>query len=243
MAEAVRSFSRTPASTCKKRARSLSCPTSSCSAWLPTRRDHEAHKEDDPNARHRVLVGGFLAALAGPLVAGTRTDNVVHRFSDGQAVGASAATLVTGPSGATLSLRTAELDRGAYTVWWVVFNQPEHCTDPFDPAFECGSGDLFAPGVDASVLYAAGNVVGGSGRTGFGARLGVDDDREALFGPGLTNPTQGEIHVVVRTHGPVIAALVDEQIHSFNGGCDPRQPNEGMCEDMQFTAFRQRPAP
>lgn len=184
----------------------------------------------------------LVAGLAGPVAADGPIHNQVYRFSDGQAVATSAATLVTNPSGATLTARTAELARGAYTVWWVVFNHPEHCTDPFDAAFECGSGDLFAPGVDASVLYATGNVVGGSGRTGFGARLRVGDDSGALFGPGLTNPTQAEIHAVVRTHGPVIPGMVEEQIHTFNGGCDPGQPNEGQCEDLQFTAFRQRPA-
>lgn len=61
-----------------------------------------------------------------------------------------------------------------------------------------------------------------------------------MFGRGLTNPTQAEIHAVVRTHGPVIPGMVDEQIHTFNGGCDPGQPNEGQCQDLQFTAFRQR---
>jgi hypothetical protein len=188
-----------------------------------------------------VLAGSvLLAALVGPVAAGTRSDNVVHRFSDGQGVAGSAATLVTNPSGATLSLRTAELEPGAYTIWWVVFNHAEHCTDRFDEGFECGPGDLFAPGVNASVLFAAGNVIGGSGRAGFGARLRTGDDSAALFGPGLTRPTQAEIHAVVRTHGPVIPGMVDEQIHTFNGGCDPGQPNEGHCQDLQFTAFRQR---
>ncbi|HVL97723.1 MAG TPA: hypothetical protein VM324_00305 [Egibacteraceae bacterium] len=187
-----------------------------------------------------LVLALLLAALAGPVAAGARSDNVFFRFSDGQAVSSSAASLVTNAAGATMSLRTAELDRGAYTIWWVVFNHPQHCTDPFDPAFECGPGDLFASGVDASVLYAAGNVVGGSGRAGFGARLRTGDDSEALFGPGLTNPTQAEIHAVVRTHGPLIPGMVEEQIHTFNGGCHPGQPNEGQCQDLQFTAFRQR---
>jgi hypothetical protein len=99
-------------------------------------------------------------------------------------------------------------------VWWVVFNHPEHCADPFDPGFECGAGDLFAPGVDASVRCAAANVVGRSVRAGFGARPRTGDDREALTGLGLTNPTQAEIHAVVRTHGPDIPELVHEQIRS-----------------------------
>lgn len=96
----------------------------------------------------------------------------------------------------------------------MVFNHPEHCADPFDPGFECGAGDLFAPGVDASVRCAAANVVGRSVRAGFGARPRTGDDREALTGLGLTNPTQAEIHAVVRTHGPDIPELVHEQIRS-----------------------------
>lgn len=74
--------------------------------------------------------------------------------------------------------------------------------------------DLFAPGVDASVRCAAANVVGRSVRAGFGARPRTGDDREALTGLGLTNPTQAEIHAVVRTHGPDIPELVHEQIRS-----------------------------
>lgn len=182
----------------------------------------------------------LLGALAGPAGAGARVDNLVYRFADGQAVAGSAATLVTNHAGATLSLRTAELDRGAYTIWWVVFNNPENCTDPFDPSFECGPGDLSSAAVKPSVLYATGNVVGGSGRAGFGARLRTGDAAQALFGEGLTNPTQAEIHAVVRTHGPVIPGMVDQQISTFNGGCEEGEPNDGLCDDLQFTAFRQR---
>lgn len=187
-------------------------------------------------------IGLAVALLAAPAAASPGTENTLYRFVDGQPVATSAASLRTNASGATMSLRTAELDRGAYTVWWVVFNHPEHCTDPYSPDIECGEGDLFAEAVQASVLYATGNVVGGSGRSGFGAHLKTDDTSSALFGPGLTNPTQAEIHAVLRTHGPVIPGMVHEQTHSFNGGCEPGDPNEGLCDDLQFTTFRQRAA-
>ncbi|MDQ3972803.1 MAG: hypothetical protein M3276_00350 [Actinomycetota bacterium] len=115
----------------------------------------------------------------------------------------SAATLVTNPQGAIFSLRTAELQRAAYTVWWEVFDHPEHRTDPFDAAFECGPGD----------------------------------HSDALLGPGLTNPMPAEIHAVVRTHGPVIPGMVDEQIHTFQ-----RPDRESTRSSSRTTCTEGRPA-
>ena len=42
---------------------------------------------------------------------------------------------------------------------------------------------------------------------------------DVLIGDGLTNPEGAEIHLVLRYHGPKIQGHVDEQIHTFAGGC------------------------
>lgn len=93
---------------------------------------------------------------------------------------------------------------------------------------------------DFNLVYAAGNVTVGSGRSSYGARLNFGDDSGALFGPGLLRPRTAEIHVVIRTHGPAIPGMVREQISTFNGGCEDGQPNEGLCDDVQFGVFLQR---
>lgn len=192
-----------------------------------------------------LCVSGLIAATPG--VAGAepskRFSSGVFRFSDGGAVGAGAARLVTNDAGATISVRTAELAAEPHTVWWVVFNHPEHCADPFAPGFQCGPGDLPFNGGDArvefSLLYAAGNVVGNSGHAGFGGHLRTGDVSDATVGKGLVHPRGAEIHLVIRTHGPTIPHMVSEQIHTFNGGCEVGEPNQGLCQDVQFAAFAQ----
>lgn len=81
-----------------------------------------------------------------------------------------------------------------------------------------------------SVLYAAGHVVGGSGRATFSGRLATGDTDGALWGPGLVNPTTAEIHLVVRDHGP--KGDTNEQIRSF-GACNP------TCTDIQISPHAQ----
>jgi hypothetical protein len=116
---------------------------------------------------------GLVASATGVVGAqpSNHAANGVFRFSDGGAVATGAARLVTNDAGATVSVRTAELAAEPHTAWWVVFNHPEHCTDPFAGGFQCGPGDLpFLGGhrdVEFSLLYAAGN--GRSGHAGFGA--------------------------------------------------------------------------
>lgn len=122
-------------------------------------------------------------------------------------------------------------DLTAATIWWVIFNEPDACaTSP------CGLGDLGVPAVQADVLYAAGRVVGGGNPAEFEARLAPGETDGSIFPllglpvSGLLNPMGAEVHLVVRTHGPAIADLVEQQIGTFNGGCPPN-----TCEDIQFS--------
>lgn len=139
------------------------------------------------------------------------------------------AVLERNEDGVELTLDT-DLPPGAYTVWWVVFNNPEFCVDG------CGSDDFERPEVDASSFWATGEVVGDEGGITFNAQilegeLPTGSDQVTL-GDGLEDSFSAEIHPIVRTHGSVIPGLEEEQISTFNGGCPPNE-----CENVQFAVF------
>lgn len=141
-------------------------------------------------------------------------------------------SLTTNASGATVTLHTSGLDAGhAITVWWVVFNNPGACNAGHF-GFRCGPGDLANAAAEPSVLYAAGHVIGSGDSTDFGAHLSRDDTSQALFGPGLINPTGADIHLVVHDHGPADPTLLPAQIHSFDV-CNTQ------CHDVQVSVHEQ----
>jgi hypothetical protein len=148
----------------------------------------------------------------------------VRRFSDNSVVAGAQSTLMRNDNGVRMTVHTSDLDPGAaYTVWWVIFNNPAAC------GVACMEDDLGNPAVEASVVFAAGHVLPPTGRGNFAAHIQVGDTTGALFGPGLQNPRTAEIHLVMRSHGAPIPGLVHEQISSFGGGC-----GVNVCEDRQF---------
>lgn len=165
---------------------------------------------------------------------GSRTTTSVHWLSNLAEVEGGSATLVRSGEGVSYNLRTSGLtSRDAVTNWWVIFNHPSACTNPINEIGSlCGLDDLFGVGVDASVLFATGHVVGNGNHANFAAHLLVGDTDGALFGPGLTNPEGAEVHIIVRTHGEMIPELVAGQISSVDVACDIN-----VCEDLQAAAF------
>lgn len=167
--------------------------------------------------------------------------------TDGVAVGTSTITRTTG--GVSIVNHTTGLTSGdAVTNWFVVFNNPEACIVPG----ECSDADLVAfvgsldpenpdaaqnpVGID--VLFATGHVVNGN-RTSFAAHLAVGDTSGSLFGPfsvGLQDPFKAEVHSIVRTHGPAIPGIVNAQIRTVEGGCDP--DTDEPCEDVQAAVHK-----
>lgn len=138
-------------------------------------------------------------------------------------------SLVRNDGGVAMTIHTTGLPaNSADTVWWVVFNQPQHC---HYGAFglRCGLGDLFnSPAAQPSVMYATGHVLGSDGVGAFGGHLRVDETGGCVAASipphfpcnaGLTNPLGADVHLVIRTHGDPIPGLVHEQISSFDGGC------------------------
>ena len=114
----------------------------------------------------------------------------------------------------------------AYTVWWVVWNNPEFC----DGA--CDDPDVGNTDVKAEIIYATGSVAGGT-QGNFGATLKERDAAGSInsefFGlssyGGLADAMKAEVHVVLRSHGPAIPGHENEQITTYAGGCNPDDPN------------------
>jgi hypothetical protein len=121
------------------------------------------------------------------------------------------ATLLRNKNGVTVNIKTSELlPGGAYTVWFIIFDAP----------------DVF---VDA--LYATGHVIGNNGDGNFSAHLSEGDVSGSIAtGVGLTDAEHQGVHMVIRSHGPAIPGVIDDQIHTVAGGCNP-------CTDEQSAIF------
>jgi hypothetical protein len=157
-----------------------------------------------------------------------QTSNAISLVTRAPAAGAGA--LYRTAQGVRMSLSTSGLDSSAaYTVWWVVFNNPSAC------AAQCGAPDLGNPAVRASALYATGFISGRDGAVNVAAQLdagtppkGID----VLLGKGLEagNGFGAEIHLVVRAHGAPIPGQVAKQISTFDPSCT-------TCSDQQAVPF------
>jgi hypothetical protein len=154
------------------------------------------------------------------------------------------AKLVRSSNGPMIEIKTTELGEDvAYTVWWIIFNNPEECDDD-----GCNASDFGNPKVEASVVYATGRMTDAEweGKGTFRAFLPVGLNRlnrtaagreRQRFGPSLQNPWKAEIHFIIRCHGPIndddTAADILEKISTVNGGC----PGGIGCFDAQAGAF------
>jgi hypothetical protein len=141
-------------------------------------------------------------------------------------------------------------------MWVVYFSDSTQCEDRGTGNAGCNGEDLeFAGG---GVVFGNGQVVGGSGKATFTARMNTGDGIISFpppppFGFDLYEAgDNNEFHVVIRSHGPKIAGEVGEQIHTFNGGCTtqvgppPENPGDfdfpvpaapGECGDVQLYVF------
>jgi len=136
-----------------------------------------------------------------------------------------------------LTVSTSGLEpKTGYTIWWIVFNNPQACTDN-----ECGEGDLGNAAANPAVYYAGGFVTGtdGTGHVDVHTASGpIPVGAEDLLGTGIGlhagNGFGAEIHFVVRNHGKLVIGSVDAQIGSFAGLCGP---DLAGCFDEQFAVF------
>lgn len=125
-----------------------------------------------------------------------------------------------------VTLTTTGLPPGAYTLWWVAFNKPQHCQAPAGlEAARCSSPDLLNVDAEPAVFGSGiGGVIGDEGVALFNACVSEHEfPADVLLGPGLTRTRHAEIHVALRYHcgAPELSnpRLLGEQISRFGGGC------------------------
>jgi hypothetical protein len=177
--------------------------------------------------RTRPIVTGLtLVALSSLLLAGTATARADRQVTalmwhaqtgmSGPVAPGAEATLIRRDGGVSFSITTSQLRPGhAYTVWFVVVNNPATCT-----ASPCSGPDiLLNPATDAQVTYGAGHVSGASGRAGFAGSFRVGGLDGWLAGGGLHDPGGAEIQLVINDHGPKLQGYMPGMIQTYRTGC------------------------
>ena len=123
----------------------------------------------------------------------------------------------------TATLETTGLIAGhAYTLWVLVFNQPENCGGS-----PCALSDLKNVPAKAEMLGGSGLVADMNGKGTFSCNImendGTSSINDSLGMPidvgGIWDAQTAEVHLIVRSHGPAISGQVIEQISSYGGGC------------------------
>lgn len=137
----------------------------------------------------------------------------------------------------------------AYTLWWVIFSEPENCSDGM-----CGDDDIFNNPADhsqglnvpqiqkvkISALTGGGAVANPAGRWKLDTSLTEGElptgERQILLaahenaiftipgaGKGLRDAEDAEIHLVLLDHGPAHEdpELLEQQLTEFLGACNP----------------------
>ncbi len=133
------------------------------------------------------------------------------------------ATLVRRPDAVRYRIRTTNLTPGnAYTVWFVVINDPAVCSDA-----PCTAVQLIEdPAVDAQVTWGKAGAIGSpAGTARFGARIEAGPLLDGwLEVQGLDDPMGAEIHLVINDHGPLVRNLRSEMLSTYRAGCSDDSP-------------------
>ncbi len=178
-----------------------------------------------------LLTAALIVQGARPVQAGSPKTSIepLRVFMVGSVIPGTGSILVRTNEGVGATLHTFGLVPGnAYSFWLGVFNNPKECaTTP------CSGADLPNPDVQGVVLWGSGQIAGEDGTADFGTFRAVGDTSGKAVGPpgtaeALERPFKAEIHLVVRSHGPVIPAMLSDQLSTFNGGCPPN-----MCANVQ----------
>ena len=201
-----------------------------------------------------IALAAGLSVLSSAQAADDPIQSNVMNFADGSVIPEAEANLRRMDHGVAAEMNTVGLRPGhAVTLWWVVFNEPRNCSNN-----ACGDDDVFlmnpdgsfvempdgsepinAAGLEAaqiSLMYADGHVIDVHGRAQYQARLPVGDTSSAIFGPGLIDPANAEVHLILRDHGRPRPGQLDDMIYTMNGGCSERWPNL-PCENVQVSVF------
>lgn len=189
----------------------------------------------------------IFAFAADSFAQDTRSGNVktgivkVHVFGSTAVIPQAGASLSRNNDGVFATISTSSLTPGnVVTLWWAVFNNPEHCATP-----GCGAADLNNPLVNGSAQYGGGAIVGANGRADFSGYLNEGDNTGFTIlppFPNMPNPSPGivdaktaVIHLVIRNHGAASAdpVVLAQQLTTFLGGCSMTNP----CANIQAAQF------
>lgn len=155
-------------------------------------------------------------------------------------------TLLRGENAMNAKFETSGLEPGyAYTLWWGIINQPENCNDT-----PCSLADLANSEIKADFLFVSGRVADESGTAIFSGSLLENDGSTSVNDQlglpidvgGLLDAQKAQIQLLLRSHGPAVSGMVDDQISTYGGGCtDFLAPfseipdEEGECAEMQVS--------
>ena len=187
-----------------------------------------------------ILMTVSMPADAGEPVSQTTT---MHTFPDGVPIPDTSATLTSFRHRARVEIKTVDEPLSTYTIWVIVFNNPENCVTNPDGEVKCGLADL-GPDSPAgnSIFWDGGGISDANGNLMLVSNIREgeipDGEGQYFWGDGLLDSMNSEIHVILRTHGPRARGLVYAQTHSFNGGCSV-EPDDGLfaCADIQAAGF------
>jgi hypothetical protein len=183
---------------------------------------------------------GRIAAMEGAGGAATFQVSNAIVFGTGEVV-PGAGTLLREPNAVELRAELSGLDaNAAYTMWWIIFNNPGECTTGGELA-ACGEGDLNPDRdgegvnpVDRGVRHVAGFITGMAGTANVRSRLrmGAHPTGPAVAGFGQLNDTVGaEVHIVIQTHGSPLVGSVADQMTTPGAACNT------VCEDQFAIVF------
>ena len=161
----------------------------------------------------------------------------MYSFTDASQISDAYSTLTRSDNGIATEVRTVGLDpESIYSVWWVIFNKPQGCTEACneDDIFDADGNVSPNPEADISILWATSGISSSSGEGVFSAYLPKGRPLgEVLLGAGLQNTQGAEVHLVLRTHGVANLNTLSAQLTSFQpepslgGDCE-------ACKDHQF---------
>jgi hypothetical protein len=205
-----------------------------------------------------ALVAALLMVVPQAALAGPKDKEPVIIAATEQPVAGAFSQIDRGEGTVASKVRTRVTPGHAYTLWYVIFNNPEACEG------ECGEDDIFSASgapdlakIEAariSVVWGkAGGVANPAGRVKLDGGLAVGEAPTNASGEGVTvvigDPADGalvpspvtglestgaEIHLVVQDHGLAQEdpEVLDLQTSSFEGACNPE------CEDVQFAVHK-----
>lgn len=194
-----------------------------------------------------VLLGGNQICYAKNHSGVKIQKNKVWDVKTKQSVKRARSRLVRYKDGVCITTKTRDLTEGAYTVWWVLYNEPDHCANPVPYGkARCGDSDLFNPNVRASVMLASGKIVGPNGKMFLNACIKKGELTTGLFDmgtqEGLTNPAGAEIQMIIRHHGEAHyddPTLLGSQLSNYLGNCEVNG-GQATCEDKQQIIHQSR---